>query len=139
VKTRVWSIFFLLLTLLSLRLTRAATYYVWTNSPLDGPGTNWATAFHILQDAVDVTADNDTVLVTNGVYDVGATLTPDGTLSNRVTVTNAILLQSVNGPEATFIVGVGPWWEGPVMRCVYLCSNSALCGFTLSVVLQKPA
>ncbi len=44
------------------------TWYVWTNSPANGPGTNWATAFRSIQSAVDVASSNDTVLVTNGIY-----------------------------------------------------------------------
>ena len=62
--------------------SHAATYYVWTNSPADGPGTAWTNAFHTLQAAVDAAASNDTVLVTNGVYDSGGVALV-GTMTNR--------------------------------------------------------
>src|SRR5262245_57238998 len=48
---------------------RAAVLYVDLNSPTPMPPyTNWATASHVIQDAVDAAAPGDTVLVTNGVY-----------------------------------------------------------------------
>ncbi len=55
--------------------------------------------------------------------------------SNRVSVTQAITLQSVNGPSVTFING----YQMPVttngvnsIRCVYLASGATLSGFTLT-------
>ena len=33
----------------------SATFYVWQNSPSNGPGTSWASAFHEIQPAVDAT------------------------------------------------------------------------------------
>jgi hypothetical protein len=62
----------LILSLLAIIQAPAATYYVWTNSPSDGPGTTWDTAYHTIQGAVDAATDGDTVLVTNGVYDQGS-------------------------------------------------------------------
>jgi hypothetical protein len=67
--------------------------------------------------------DGDQILVTNGVYRTGGRLTGDGT-TNRVAVTNAVTLQSVNGPAATVIDG------GHTMRCVYLTDGAVLAGFT---------
>ena len=57
---------------------------------------------------MNAAASGDTVLVTNGVYSAGATVTPGYVLTNRVCITNAITVQSVNGPTNTFIVGAGP-------------------------------
>ena len=47
----------------------AATRYVWQSSPSPAaPYTNWATAAHVIQDAVDAAQTGDTVLVAGGVY-----------------------------------------------------------------------
>ena len=50
----------------------AATRYVWQDSPSPAPPyTNWATAAHVIQDAVDAAQTGDTVLVAGGVYATG--------------------------------------------------------------------
>jgi hypothetical protein len=77
---------------------RSLTFYVATNSPVNGPGTDWSTAFRDIQSAVDVAQPGDVVLVTNGVYDTGGRAAAGMVLTNRVAVTNAIVVQSVNGP-----------------------------------------
>src|SRR5215469_16197214 len=47
----------------------AATLYVWQGSSNPSvPFTNWDTAAHNIQDAVDASQAGDLVLVTNGVY-----------------------------------------------------------------------
>ncbi|MBN1670577.1 MAG: LamG domain-containing protein [Kiritimatiellae bacterium] len=102
------------------------THYVWTNSPSEAsPYTNWATAAHVIQDAVDVAAANDDVLVTNGVYNTGGCARDGLTHINRVYVTNAITVRSVNGPHQTIIWGNGA-------RGAYLVAGSVLAGFTLT-------
>ena len=113
----------------------AATLYVSTASPADGPGTAWTNAFHTIQGAVNVATSGDTVWVTNGVYDAGGALTPGYSLSNRVYITKAITLQSMNGPANTFIVGAADpaSTNGPAaVRCVYLVTNAVVSGFTLT-------
>src|SRR5262245_31308727 len=104
----------------------AATHHVDLNStnPLP-PFIDWATAATNIQDAIDASADGDVVLVTNGVYRIGARLTADG-ITNRVVVTNAVRLESVNGYPMTAIDGGGS------MRCVYLGTNAALSGFAVT-------
>lgn len=115
----------------------AATHYVSLESTNPAPPyTNWVTAATNIQDAVDASAAWDTVLVTNGVYAVGEreafvvdTNQAPPLVSvglSRVVVTNAIRLQSVNGPLVTTIDG------GASMRCVFLGSNGVLSGFTLT-------
>jgi hypothetical protein len=79
---------------------------------------------------VDATADGDTVLVTNGTYNTGGAVTPGWALSNRVVITKAITVQSVNGSSNTLIVGAGPQGPGGI-RCVYM-SAGVLAGFTLT-------
>lgn len=107
----------------------ADTWYVDQASPQDGPGTNWPTAFHMIQDGVDAASADDTVLVTNGTYASGGAEVHS--MSNRVAIAKAVTVQSVNGPEFTFIVGEGP--NGPAaMRCTYVTTGAELVGFTLT-------
>jgi hypothetical protein len=113
----------------------AATRYVWQDSPSPSPPhTNWATAAHNIQKAVDAAEPGDTVLVTNGVYATRGRAV-SGSLTNRVAIDKAITVQSVMGPQATLIVGApapgGTNGDGAI-RCVYVGSNAVLSGFTLT-------
>ena len=112
-----------------------ATRYVWQQSPSPiPPYTNWDTAAHTIQDAVDVGATGDTVLVTNGFYATGGQVVK-GTTTNRVVLDKPLTLQSVNGPAATVIAG-RPGTNGGLsdgaIRCVYIATNAILSGFTLT-------
>ena len=101
--------------LLAVSSLSAATHYVSLESTNPTPPyTNWATAATNIQDAVDVAAAGDVVVVTNGVY-------PGG-----VTVTKPLTLRSVNGPQFTIING------GGTNRCVSLTDGASLTGFTLT-------
>jgi hypothetical protein len=110
------------------------TWYVWQDSPANGPGTAWNNAFHDIQSAVNVATNGDTVLVTNGVYSTGGMVTPGGSLTNLVCITNVITLKSVNGPSVTTIIGSGlNLGLGLVgVRCVYMGTNGVMSGFTLT-------
>ncbi len=126
-----------LLMLMAATGARAETHYVWTASPSPGaPYTSWATAAHDLQSAVDAAGPGDTVLATNGVYNAGGsgTIINNTYASNRVAVTNGVLLRSVNGPEVTTIVAFASWVMGQTnsMRGVYLSGGSSLAGFTVT-------
>ncbi|MBN1672576.1 MAG: hypothetical protein JXR37_16160, partial [Kiritimatiellae bacterium] len=94
------------------------------------PYTNWWAAATAIQDAVDAAEAGDTVLVTNGVYASGEVVVA-GTARNRVAVTNAMMVRSVEGPDATLIVGQGPIGSNAV-RCAYLATGAELSGFTLT-------
>ncbi len=112
----------------------ANTHYVSASStnPVS-PYTNWATAATILQDAISAATTGDTVLVTNGVYDAGGAVA-SGILTNRIAITNAVNVQSVNGPGSTFIVGA-QGSDGPgdnAVRCAYVGTGAQLIGFTLT-------
>ena len=110
-------------------LTAAAqsnTWYVWQNSPTNGPGTNWATAFQDIQSAIHAATAGDTVLVTDGVYSTGSSVDVTGVLSNRVVVDKAVTVESVNGASTTEIEG------GTGIRCVYMTNGVTLDGFTLT-------
>ncbi len=117
-------------------LSSASTLLVWTNSPAPGvPYTDWSNAAHQIQFAVDAALPGDTVLVTDGVYRVGGQVA-NGLLTNRLVVTKAITIRSVNGPEATWIVGGADSVSGGngagAVRCVYLGHGSTLIGFMLA-------
>jgi hypothetical protein len=126
----------------------AATLYVSLEStnPVP-PFATWSTAATNIQDAVDAAKAGDTVLVTNGVYNVGerdismldTNQQPPQLASlglSRVVVTNTITLESVNGPLVTVVEGTRMFDEGGgltnVVRCVFLGTNGTLSGFTLT-------
>lgn len=114
----------------------AATVYVDVDSsnPVS-PYSSWATAATNLQDAVDISLDGDTVLVEDGIYASGGAVTPGYTTTNRVCVTNAISVQSVNGPDVTVIEGFKdtsyPYLKS--VRGVRLSHGASLSGFSITL------
>ena len=96
----------------------ADVHYVDINSIAPtSPYTNAATAATNIQDAVDVSTSGDTVLVSDGHY----------ILSAQVSITNAIMLLSADGPDQALIDGNGS------VRCLYLDDNaSVVSGFTIA-------
>jgi hypothetical protein len=112
---------------------RSSIFYVDASRPDDsGDGYSWATAKMTIQAAVNTALDGDTVLVTNGTYNIGTTVTPGYALSNRVVITNNVTVRSLNGPAVTIIGGSGAASYGTdsAIRCVYM-SKGRLEGFTL--------
>ena len=108
------------------------TFYVnKANTTPSYPYKSWETAATNIQDAVNANyIKRSLVLVTNGVYDSGETVTPNYSCSNRVVITKDITVKSVNGPEKTIILGKGPKGNSAV-RGVYM-SAGILDGFTVS-------
>lgn len=115
----------------------AATLLVWPDSPNPNPPyANWATAAQTIQAAVDAAQPGDTVLATNGVYASGGRAVY-GLMTNRVVVDKQLVLQSVNGPDATIIKGyqVPGGWYGcgdRAVRCLYVTAGASVIGFTFT-------
>jgi hypothetical protein len=103
------------------------TYFVSLDStnPIV-PYLSWDTAATDIQDAVDVAISGGTILVSNGVYNIGGRMVSGDSLSNRVVVTKAVNVRSVNGSAVTMIDG------GQAGRSVYLANGAVLTGFTLT-------
>ena len=123
--------------------TSAAVRYVDLNCATPAsPFTSWATAATNIQDAIDLTTDGDQVLVTNGIYSYGGRIDNFGSpfgnsLTNRIVITNSIVVRSVNGPNVTTINGnqVPGTVNGlSAVRCVFIEQNlnALLSGFTIS-------
>ncbi|HTV39792.1 MAG TPA: right-handed parallel beta-helix repeat-containing protein [Candidatus Sulfotelmatobacter sp.] len=97
----------------------AATLYVSTNSPdPQPPYATWSTAATNIQDAVSSAEAGDFIVVTDGVYAGG------------VTVSNPVTLSSVNGANSTVITGGGP--------CISLTNGASLTGFTVTGGQSNP-
>ncbi len=118
--------------LLALAIPANATvYYVrlpgtCTNTILQLPYTNWDIAATQIQWAVNAaTTAGDTVLVSNGTY----------YLTNEITVSRAITIQSVNGRDLTIVDGNNYDGKPVTNRCFNLDFNSTnliLYGFTIT-------
>ncbi|MGA2241282.1 MAG: LamG-like jellyroll fold domain-containing protein [Verrucomicrobiota bacterium] len=108
--------------------TTSVRYVNLNNTSPSPPYLDWNTAATNIQDAIDAAVAGDSVIVSNGTYNIGGRAMY-GMATNRVTVDKAIIVQSVSGPGATTIVG---FRYTPAIRCVYLTNGAALIGFTLT-------
>jgi hypothetical protein len=119
-------------SLTPLTVSGASVRYVNLNSTNPAPPyLNWASAATTIQDGVDAAVDGDQIIVADGSYQTGGRVVR-GALTNRVVVSKAVKVQSVNGPAVTQILGSGPNNSQAAVRCAYLTNGAALIGFTLS-------
>jgi hypothetical protein len=106
-------------------------YVSLTSTNPESPYNGWSIAATNIQSAVDAATNGDFIWVTNGLYSTGGRTEGGYSLSNRVAVTKALTIQSVNGPAVTAIQGKLSAGS-PSLRCVYLTNNAVLIGFTLT-------
>ncbi len=104
-----------------------------TGTSPSAPYLTWATAATGIQDAITASSAGDVILVTNGLYATGG-ISMDGTITNRVSINKAVLVQGVNGANATFIQGT---WDpattnGPgAIRGAWVGTNAIISGFSI--------
>jgi hypothetical protein len=112
-------------------VVKQAIYYVNVSNPTPFyPYATWETAATNIQDAISVYGPpGSLVLVTNGVYASGTTT--NGTGTNRIVLTNSVIVRSVNGPALTIIKGGRATNENAV-RCAYVDGDCVLDGFSLT-------
>lgn len=115
----------------------AGTYYADAACASPSPPyASWSTAATTLQDAVDAAVSGGVggaiVLATNGVYDVGGRTAPASLTTNRLLVSGAIVVRSVNGPDMTFLVGWQANGGAASVRCAWLDQGARLEGFALT-------
>ncbi len=80
------------------------------------PYTNWVTAAHTIQEAVDAVITNGTVWVDDGTY----------VLAQQIFVQKPVTIQSMNGPEQTIVNGNG------TVRCIdVIVSGVTIEGLTI--------
>ena len=111
---------------------RAGTLYVAPGGGHVAPFDAWSNAAHDLQSAIDAAAAGDTILVSNGLYNIGGRPAAGAALTNRVTIDKPVAVRSVNGPFVTAIAGrYDPVaTNGPAaVRGVWLTTNASLTGF----------
>ncbi len=98
------------------------------------PYAAWNEAASNIQDAVDVSRDGDFVTVSNGDYQAGGRPAPGGTITNRICITRAITLASVNGSAVTRVFGAEPATVSgfDAVRGLYAGTGAVIRGFTFT-------
>ena len=105
-----------------------STRFVTTNGNDMADGTSWIKAKATIQAAIDSAPSCGLVMVSNGIYASGGCTSK----YSRISITNAIRVQSVNGPSMTTIRGQDKLGDISAMRCAYVADGCFLFGFTLT-------
>jgi hypothetical protein len=132
--TKALGTFPVILAALALNVAASTLYVDPYSTRVVPPYADWSTAARTIQDAVDASAVGDEIVVMNGVYQTGGRIV-DGAMSNRVAVTKAVTVRSVNGSGVTIIKGYqapGTTNGDSAVRCVWLADGATLLGFTLT-------
>jgi hypothetical protein len=108
------------------------------------PYDTWSNGAASIQMAIDDADPDDTILVTNGVYDAGGRVVTGSSLTNRGVVDKAVTVIALSTNPADTVIA-GKWEDngytgypgtppnGPgAIRCVYLAEGAMLAGFTLT-------
>lgn len=109
-------------------------YYVSTNANDEDLGTEWTTAKRTIQSAIDNAPVGGHIWVSNGIYVSGGKIGA-GLITNRITIDKQVIVESVNGPTVTTIVGASDSVNTngyAAVRCAYLINGARLIGFTLT-------
>jgi hypothetical protein len=96
------------------KLSAATLYVSQTSANPTPPYATWTTAATNIQDAVNAAQQDAIVLVTNGVYAGG------------VTISKALTLLGLNAAQSTVIDGAG------ASRCLFITNGVKVSGFTLT-------
>jgi hypothetical protein len=112
--------------------TQAVTRYVdaYSLGPAS-PYVNPINAAFTIQEAVNVSAPGDEIVVYPGVYAEGEFGIAGQAVSNRVVLTNSVTVRSQAGAASTIILGRLPAGDQGV-RCVYMTEGSQLIDFTVA-------
>jgi hypothetical protein len=124
-----------LLVLLNFHAPATTRYVSLASTNPVPPYAGWSTAAINIQDAIDASTNGELILVTNGVYQTGGRAANGLDVTNRITVTKHITVQSVNGPELTIIQGYqvpGALTGTNAVRCAYLTNGATIIGFTFT-------
>ena len=117
--------FFLTLLFLTCSKILANTNYVSLSGNHIMPFDTWSKAATNIQNAVDATIDGDLVLVTNGTYK-GTGHEIDDFGYSVVSITNAIIVKTINGADVTIVDGEKQ------RRPFYIGNGVVLDGFSLT-------
>jgi hypothetical protein len=134
-KTRLFQLAVVFFVFFAINAPATVLYVDLNSTNPTSPYSDWSTAATNIQDAVDASANGDLILVTNGIYRTGGHAVNGYALTNRVAVTKAIIVQSVNGSATTTIQGYqipGATNGDGAVRCAYLTNGATLVGFTLT-------
>jgi hypothetical protein len=105
------------------------------NANPSAPHTNWLTAANTIQAAVDAADFGDWIVVADGVYATGG-VAVSGDLTNRVVLSKAVVVTSLNGATNAVIEGqqdsIGPNGNGnDAVRPVWMENWTTLAGLTI--------
>ncbi len=127
VTVQAWNVFGFLTVTRGVHIFDGFTNYVSRAGSDTPPYDTWAKAASNIQAAVNICAKGGTVLVSNGLYALGGA---ELFSSNRVAITNAMTVRSMNGPTQTVIQGVASTGLD-AMRGAYVGKGARLEGFSL--------